>query len=189
MNLKNRELEKKFEVLTPTYTELSGKLVNFYHVEKKVPAKRVLVDCGTIDRYWEVPGRANFVRIRNSAGKWLSGAPQILREVTVKEKDQGDNLDRMEINGDIKSVQKFQQIFNAALGPSLGAVKKEEVVVFLENGVVVSLSLSLQDGKVYLEVEGPELEGIEAELRRLRPLCTWKREPRSLFEIYVKDSQ
>ena len=177
MNTKNfREIEKKL-VIQEDYIQAIGIL-------KRVYSKYTPLDCVTYDTYWECPGKAQFVRLRDSKGT-MGKLKKSLEEVTVKSKDHATNTNRQEVN--IHVIHREARVLlEAALGKELGQVNKSEIVYFLPGSLVVSLC-DIFGGKVYVEVEAPSLATVNREIAKLKKYFKGsKREPRSLFEIYVQ---
>lgn len=173
-----RERESKF-LVQETWTEALAILRKLY------PDRSKELIAQTIDDYWELPNKASFLRLRSSWGYTGDGERRTLREVTVKCKDKGDNLDRIEVNAGIGGVKDMRALLRVALGKKAGRICKTEWVYFDSGGMV--LSLSRIKGRLYIEIESSsKTRNLARSFTLLRKL-KMTREPRSLFEIYLKE--
>jgi len=185
MNTPNyREIEKKWLVVSRgPYSRLEKRFVEWYLKQRMVPPGKILF-AETIDDYWLTPGKGDFVRLRSSRGRRLNGDKSKLKEITVKHKDKGSNLDRLEINVEVEKVLDTRNLLKVVLGPSLGRVKKVTEAIVFDGDVVVSLA-ELEDGRVWLEVEGPTLASLKQHESLLNTMFALEREQKNLFEIYI----
>jgi len=180
---KHREIESKFW-LDAEYIEATKLMVEYYLKVVGITESDILY-ATTRDDYWEVPGKGDFLRLRNSSGEYMDGNKKTLKEITVKAKDKGCNLDRMEINVSVEKILDTRKLLNTVLGNKpVGSINKHEAIVFAPKGVVVSIC-GFTDGKVLLEVEGPSVAEIKLHERPLRRLFGMKSEEASLFELYI----
>ncbi len=181
MNSKGyRELEKKYRLAGTSYESAIALL---YQAFPKY--REVYVNCKTIDSYFATAKKGCFVRIRDSWGQTGSGERKTLKEITVKNKDKGSNLDRREVNLAIDSVDVANELMATVLGEPSGAIKKVEYIFFLKQEIVVSLA-KIQ-GELYVEVEAPSKPLLKRTLSKvLAKMPHLEREYRSLFEIYIE---
>lgn len=181
MNSKNfRELERKFRVVS--YRMATATLLEHY-MARGLSADSVLT-ADTIDDYWQVPGNADFVRVRNSWGETATGKRRVLKEITVKKKDKGSNFDRLELNLHIEEVQVARLVCKLICGKRKARIEKREMVFFLPDTTVVSVCRIGKD--CFLEVESASEALVAKRVRELGGLgLELQSEPRSLFEIYV----
>lgn len=175
MNTKNfREVELKFTTEVP-YSEAAMTLRKLY--KRLTP-----LICSTTDHYWPGLKTGQFLRLRSSSGN-IGKIRKSLTELTVKNKDKKTNSDRLEVNLDVDWQTAYVMV-KAIFGSTLERIDKDEVVYFLPGSIVVSLA-NVNQGDVYLEVEGPSLGVIKRELARIKKHVKLKREYKSLFEIYA----
>lgn len=172
-----RERESKF-VVHESWTSALKALRKLY------PDRSKELIAQTIDDYWELPNKDSFLRLRSSWGYTGEGERRELREVTVKSKDKGNNLDRLEINAGIAGVKDMRALLKVALGPKVGRIAKVEYVYFDANSMVISLTRI--KGKIYLEIESPSITRNLARSFTILRKIKMTREPRSLFEIHLK---
>lgn len=182
MNTPNyREIEKKFRFkATPKQLRF---LVAKLREVSFLPSS--YLKAYTIDNYWEVPGKADFLRLRHSWGYNGDLEKQSLKEITIKKKDRGSNLDRLEINGKIGAVKVFRQLLEAALGHPRGSISKLEHVFWTPDHAVISLCRIKKQW--YLEVEAQDLGTVSLWCEAIKTMTRigFVLEPRSLYEIYV----
>ena len=181
----HREIERKFLIKEPnTYARMERVMLD--HYEKDVSPSKILT-ADTWDDYWEVPGKAQFVRVRYSIGRTIDQESQSLKEITVKHKDRGNNLNRLELNIKIDSVETAREAYRLTLGAPIGRIRKEETVVFCPDGVVTSLC-RINREETFIEVEGPTEGLVKKHIKALEGRYEWSPEKRNLFEIYIIDS-
>jgi len=191
---KPREIEMKWVIKQPSiaYARLSTKFAKYFLTEELADGDKVLY-ADTIDNYWHAhpDAKADIVRLRHSRGHWQSSRPQSLKEFTVKQKDQGNNIDRVEINNELKEVGSFRDSMNMSLKKKL-TLRKEETVVWLPGGIVVGMAKVWREGEpenaaLIFEIEAPDLRLVKGaeEIFKYRGLmkdCIY--EPRSLLEMF-----
>lgn len=183
-NEKFREIESKFW-LEEDYVTASALVVEHYLKVIDVTEREILY-ASTKDDYWQVPGRGQFIRLRNSSGEYMDGSKQTLKEITVKAKDKACNLDRLEINVEVEKIMDTRQLLNVVLGSGpVGTIRKREAIVFAPKGVVISVC-EFPSGKVLLEVEGPSIEELKLHERPLKRKLGMSVETASLFELYIE---
>lgn len=184
---KFREIERKWRVPRwRSFNRVEKQIVDYYLKKELVPPSQILF-AETIDTYWDAPAKAQFVRLRHSWGSRLSGEKSVLKEITVKQKDKGGNLNRFESNIAIESIQDAKAALGAALGPPIGVIRKYEAVVFAHEGVVVSLC-KINDTDVMIEVEGPTVESLKYHAKAL-DLGNLEQEFKNLFELYIQKEE
>jgi hypothetical protein len=175
MSTKVREIESKWHS-TESIDELRTKL------EESLGSKRaeVVASSGT-DTYWNL-GESAFVRIRPRT----DGSTQL----TVKRKDRGTNLNRVEIDLSIKEdqshVMKFMQSVH---GSPAGNITKAYWVYWIK-GEDEHTNLSLYTVKGYagtfIECEASTKAKLsEIEEKYLTDLGELTSELRSLYEIFI----
>jgi len=187
MNSPNyREIEKKWLVVSRgSYSRLEKRFVEWYLKQRMVPPGSILF-AETIDDYWLTPGKGDFVRLRSSRGRRLNGDKSSLKEITVKHKDKGSNLDRLEINVEVEKVLDTRALLRTVLGTPLGRIHKlKEAIIFDEDKVVASIA-ELEDGRIWIEVEGPTVGSLKEHDDLLNTMFALEREKRSFVEIYLE---
>ena len=149
MNNNDREIEIKMEAIGVTLEELDSKFRLLYYTGDKIQTHGQGKDV-----FWYPAGiagdTADFVRLREDGERC---------ELTVKAKDKGDNLDRMEKNvAVLTSWEDTKSLMINVLGNPLGEVEKKYIVYNdVESGVIVCLYQVLGDeDRVFMEVEGPD---------------------------------
>lgn len=176
-----RELEVKY-VLKLSLSR-AERILQDLHDSKDESGYRT---CFTVDNYWKLKGKAQFIRVRDSWGRTDSGEHCTLKEVTVKAKDKGSNVDRLEVNAAVTQVKYLVKALSLALGRKPKRLAKADIVQFLKDGTVYSLCVV--EGTTYLEVESPNLRLLEKHCKRaLKAFKGYiRREPKSLYELYIK---
>ncbi len=189
MNSPNyREIEKKWLVVSRSpYSRLEKRFVEWYRKQRLVPPGSILF-AETIDTYWLTPGKGDFVRLRSSRGQRMNGEKSSLKEITVKHKDKGSNLDRLEINVEVDKVLDCKALLKTVLGPCLGRIKKVNEAIIFDGEVVISLA-ELEDGRVWLEVEGPVVASLKEHEDLLNTMFALERKKRSFVEIYLNKGE
>jgi hypothetical protein len=131
-----------------------------------------------------VESSIQFIRVRDSQGTGADGEFRILKELTIKQKDMGSNLDRLEINLEVDSTLKAGELVSRLVGAGeTGEIRKDEAIWFVPvDGGEIVLSLADINGEMFFEVEGPTVEHVEEYCKLFNGLIP---EPRSLFEIFV----
>lgn len=106
-----------------TYAHICSELDGL--LEKEKPIIRV---GSSLDTYWSVPdskAEADFLRVRERDG---------IRQITVKGKDRGDNINRIEVDIDSTSeVHKIHRLIRCVLGKPAGIICKQYRVWELES--------------------------------------------------------
>lgn len=189
-----REIEKKYLIHGHTLDSLSN-LISGTLAGLTQDTFTVITGCRTKDTYWTVPALSSlqFIRTRDSVGESTSGEYHILKEITVKAKDQGNNLNRLELNLAIKNVKLANQLLTLLLGTeAVGVISKTEHIWFVHNTGVqgeIVLSVCLIGKDLFLEVEGPTEEIVEEYSELVtRHLGSFTLESQNLFERYIKKS-
>lgn len=113
MSYRNREIESKWLISGVTLDEVRLALedVMMDQVQRSIFGS-------SVDTYWNVPeeAEAQFVRMRERDG---------IRQVTVKARDRGSNINRLEVDVDSTSdVSKITRLLNALFGKPAGKVGK-----------------------------------------------------------------
>jgi hypothetical protein len=190
MNTSNhREVEKKFTIVGLLLDDVYEIIMNY------LPAsliKGYINPCETTDFYWKAPENSEiqFVRLRDSWGIGSDGFSRQLQEITVKAKDNNNNVDRLELNLGIKEPKEAKMILNLLFGPSY-SIKKEEIVLFIRevgasSEVVISLAQVNNKAPIYLEIEAKNEEIIDLYVAKLEKKFKFKQEMKSMYEIYIE---
>ena len=146
-----------------------------------------IIRIGTsVDTYWSIDNpdvEGQFLRVRERDG---------IRQVTVKGKDRGDNLNRIEVDIDSTSeVHKIHRLIRCTLGKPAGTVAKQYRVWELESEYdtvcAYVVSRPANDLGVIVEVEARSEERmLELERMVCQQLTHAVRAPGSLFEMLVE---
>lgn len=184
MSYRNREIESKLVVHDRSLTEVNDVLNELYGSRKT----RLLFG-SSIDTYWAINNPdvdADFIRMRERDG---------IRQITVKGKDKGTNLDRLEVDVDSTSeVSKITKLLTSAFGKPSGKVGKTYYVYWLSNSehtTVCCYSVDLHDyAHTIVEVETTSREKLlelETEVTQAfsRKDILIERAPGSLFEMFI----
>lgn len=180
-----REIERKFRIASDTTFDEAHIKIEATILWQNLTYRSIPI-CTTRDVYWVPPAEspAQFARCRDSQGTDGQGEYKILKELTVKMKDRGDNYDRLEVNVAVDSIAKAASLVNLLIGEGArGEIFKKEAIWFVpvEGGEAV-LSLAEIEGELFFEVEAPTKEIVEQYCKLFNGLTP---EPRSLFEIFV----
>lgn len=180
-----REIEKKFKLPKGvSYTKAERTLLELYQ-----GFGNEVLYATTWDYYWDSPGSAQFVRLRNSQGRTDGGHNKRLKEITTKKKDKGCNLDRLEINIGVEKIVDTKKMLQLVLGSPLGSLRKFESIVFIPDGTVISLC-EVNADYLYVEVEGPSKRLVNKYCEQLLPYYPGAEfEPRSLFELFIQPAE
>lgn len=184
MSYRNREIESKLIVYNQPLGEVNDVLASLYGQEKTK-----LLFGSSIDTYWRIDSPevdADFIRMRERDG---------IRQITVKGKDKGTNLDRLEVDVDSTSeVGKITKLISSAFGKPAGRIGKTYYVYWLsrsEHTTVCCYSLSeVEYPHTIVEVETTgrdymlELEAQVIDTFRSRGM-TIERAPGSLYEMFI----
>lgn len=189
MQEKNREIERKYLVDERWSLETLGHLVDS-SLDLDGHEYVKIASCHTVDTYYAPPAASQiqFIRTRDSMGNMRDGEFRILKEVTIKQKDRGSNLNRLEINVQVGSVEAMKQVLELTLATArLGEIRKSEQVWFVKDaGHEVVISTCHIGKDLYIEVEGPSEELVTKYSEEFEQLIRLRRESRSLFEIYIE---
>jgi hypothetical protein len=182
MSYRNREKESK--LLTDT-CDLGT--VNRLLSELLGENKTKLLFGSSTDIYWTLAypdAEADFLRVRERDG---------CVEVTVKGKDRGTNLDRMEM--EYRTTNSLQEVINvhqAALGPPAGTVSKMYYVYWVnKTDTICCYVLMGQDYRnVVVEVEAGTMDRMLALEDKVTAYLVSggiqvSRAPGSLFEMFI----
>lgn len=177
-------------------TEVNSVLSDLYGEEKT----RLLFG-SSVDTYWRIDNpdvEADFIRMRERDG---------IRQITVKGRDKGTNLDRLEVDIDSTSdVSKIMRLLTAAHGKPAGRIGKTYYVYWVGKGehtTVCCYSLNFPDKEIsnrrLSEVEYPHIL-VEVEATSMGKLLELEdqvlgafisrcvrieRAPGSLFEMFI----
>lgn len=181
MNKTDREIEQKFYVDGVDYTELCRR------VDLALGFNGILLTtslhCSTMDYYWRISD-GKTLRLRDSWGHTDDGFSRSLKEVTLKSKDKGNNLDRLELNLGVLDSQTAYSILESIHGKPVGRINKDkEYVVFTRDGAVISVALV--NDELFLEVEGESFLHVNQYVGLIQQEVTLQPETRSLFEIFI----
>lgn len=145
MSYRNREIESKLLVYGRALPEVNEVLSDLFGTEKS----RLLFG-SSVDTYWRIDRDdvdADFIRMRERDG---------IRQITVKGKDRGTNLDRLEVDVDSTSdVSKITRLLTAAHGKPAGRIGKTYYVYWLgssEHTTVCCYSVNFPD-RTHLEID------------------------------------
>jgi len=185
-NNTSRELEKKFWVEGLTLREFCESIT--YQLDNLELDYVHLPWCDTTDTYY-LPNNGSsiqFARTRDSVGQQANGEYRILKEITIKAKDKGNNTDRLERNLQVTNIETAHALLGDLIGHGpAGSLTKEEQIWFVTvpEGEVVLSACQINGRAIVFEVEGPTMARVES-------FCTFfaqklKPETRSLFEIYI----
>jgi adenylate cyclase class IV len=186
MGFRHREIELKFILKGLSLNEVQN---HFDLMLKDLgPIRR---HGSSADTYWTNPSTmfdAQFARVRERDG---------IRQLTVKGKDKGSNLNRIEIDldctSDTRSVHKF---FRALLGKPSGVVTKSYFVWELESEYDTVTAYTVDDHKrlensVVIEVEAKTEAAVNDLSQKVLDYFaqlgdnTVERAPGSLFEMLI----
>ncbi len=183
--MNTREIEKKWRVPSFKFEEASTVLNAVFG---EWPVSKHITWCKTTDTYFKpTAGSMQFVRVRDSVGETATGEYHILKEITVKAKDQGHNMNRHERNLSVNEGTNSVSLLTELLGVEpTAAIKKREEIWWISDAVV---SLSDVNGQLFFEIECAQFrlaQEIEEEVLRSMRLIF---EPRSLYEIFVEKKE
>lgn len=186
MSYRNREIESKLLVHDTSLTQVNDVLATLFGEEKS----RLLFG-SSIDTYWTISDPdvdADFIRMRERDG---------IRQITVKGKDRGTNLDRLEVDVDSTSdVGKIARLLTAAHGRPAGRIGKTYYVYWLngesEHTTVCAYSVDVEDGYPHTVVEvettsRDKMLALEAKVVEEfnRKGYSIARAPGSLYEMFI----
>lgn len=186
MSYRNREIESKLIVYDQPLGVVNDVLASLYGQEKT----KLLFGSST-DTYWSITDPevdADFIRMRERDG---------IRQITVKGKDKGTNLDRLEVDVDSTSeVSKISKLLSSAHGKPAGRIGKTYYVYWLgksEHTTVCCYSVQpdiCEYPHTIVEVETTsrdymlELETQVIEAFRIKEMKI-ERAPGSLYEMFI----
>lgn len=184
MSYRNREIESKLIVFDRNLGYVNVVLAQLFDKEKT----RLLFG-SSVDTYWTINNSevdADFIRMRERDG---------IRQITVKGKDKGTNLDRLEIDIDSTTeVSKIMKLLTAAHGKPAGTVGKTYYVYWLGQSEYTTVCCYSVDGHNYphtiVEVETTSKDKmLELEAKVLDSFRNLgdriERAPGSLFEMFI----
>lgn len=177
MNSSNREIEVKYRVDGYSLTEMWTALNEMGILE----VERTVEFCLTKDFYFAAPD-VDIVRLRDSLGWDQNGFSRQLRELTVKRKDRGNNFNRLEINAGITDCASQLEMLTLLFGEPIAQISKEERVMWLKDGTILSLACIGSD--LFLEIEGPNEDTVYWYHDLFNNEFILSREDKSLIEIY-----
>jgi len=171
-----REIERKLVVRTGATRESVDSVIT----HELMFMENEIIRGHSIDLYWRAPidgGRADFIRLRElEDGKC---------ELTAKCQDKGSNVDRIEINVNIPDRPQLVNYMNLVHGEPTIRIEKSYTVFVLSPVLNVSTYRVKGDKRVFVEVEGPNIETVDAVINQLSSRLTLLQECRSLFEIFA----
>lgn len=186
MSYRNREIESKLLVYNTTLEQTNKILSKLYG-----DVKTKLIFGSSVDTYWTISNPdvdADFIRMRERDG---------IRQITVKGKDKGTNLDRLEIDIDSTTdVSKITKLLTSAHGKPAGKVGKTYYVYWIgasEYTTVCCYSVD-HNGDDYpntvVEVETTSMEKmLQLESQVLDAFrekdLTIERAPGSLYDMFI----
>jgi adenylate cyclase class IV len=179
MGYRNREIEKKFEVLKEP--GFHYKLENVAQKLRRICSYSIsdTVIGTSSDEYWK-PKRGmkiDFARLRS----FEDGTCQ----VTVKFADRGSNTNRVEIDMHVKDPKSGRAFLNQILGPSVRKITKTYFVYFMGNeDTTISVYKVPGFKEIYVETEARTVSKMRKMISMLDDL-PWKLrwEKRNLFQI------
>lgn len=196
MGYKNREKEKKFRL---TYMNDPGRRISlkkaqsiFNEIYKKMAEVEYNPIIGSSeDLYWNPPFpkkyKANFVRLRK--------LDRLRGQMTVKGKDKGSNIDRIEIDLAVDTAQAYELI-TSFLGKEAGVVDKTYIVYRMDEHISghddnISIYQVKRDKSVFVEVEARSHAVMNKLIFDLSSILRGYglaliHESRSLYEMFVK---
>lgn len=179
MGYKNREIEKKLEVLKEP--GFHYKLENVAQKVRRLISYSITdtVIGTSSDEYWK-PKRGmkiDFARLRT----FEDGTCQ----VTVKFADRGSNVNRVEIDMHVKDPKSGRAFLTQILGPSVKKITKTYFVYFMGNeDTTISVYKVVGFREIYIEAEARTEKKMSSMIKMLEDL-PWKLkwEKRNLYRI------
>jgi adenylate cyclase class IV len=178
MGYNNREIEKKYVVTDPknTFNKVAKILTDNF-------SDRFLKNCwdgGTSkDFYWKSPNArgADFVRLRFM--------PDGSGQLTLKKADRGTNVDRIEIDVEVKNPKQTYKFLSQLLGKPLGKIQKNYQVTYLDDGGSnISVYKVHGNPAVFIEIEARSLSYVNKIEKKLSGFIAIKQERRSLYQVF-----
>ncbi len=188
MSVRNREIESKWLVKD---TDLDTTRHALEDVLGTSITKSIFGS--SVDTYWvpDSKAEAQFVRMRERDG---------IRQITVKSRDKGSNINRLEVDVDSTSeVSKITRLLGALFGKAAGKVSKSYYVYWdSEHEHTNICAYTVLDGDtIYphtiVELETTTMEKLDEMDKRIIPALRKRglevtRAPGSLFEMFVEKS-
>lgn len=186
MGYRDREIEIKLEVQGLSFQEVNQALSSLYSsgMDRMVYGK-------SSDTYWHLPSSvgADFARMRELE----DGRTQI----TVKAKDRGNAIDRMEIDVEtFTAPSRVARLLKSMLGKPGGKIEKQYYVYWIDDDQHTTISCYIVDqdpGKVFIEVESTnESQVLTLEAQVLEVLADKAKVGRaagSLYDMYISDKK
>lgn len=185
---KYREIEKKYRLSGNRSLKECTAIVRNVLIAIDEPHSSIL-DCKTIDTYWKPsePSTMTLARVRDSVGQRSDGEFTTLKELTIKQKDLGHNVDRLEINLGIDNTVDATALVSGLLGTKpTGVINKIESIFLLENEAVISVAEILDHpGQLFLEIEAPNLALVQIIEDQLISWLDATLVPESLYELFI----
>lgn len=174
MAARNREIESKWWVASSMDAVRSA-------LESALAGKRDdVIAAQGVDTYWALTD-TKFIRVRERG----DGC-----QITVKDKDRSSNHNRVEIDVDcVSDTKQAMKLLTAVHGESTGSLDKSYWVYWLK-GKDEHTNISLYTVKghpgTFIEFEAPtQAMLMEIEAKYLKGLGELKREPKSLYELFI----
>lgn len=180
--MQSREIEKKFELKSPGTILLLENVLEtaVWAIEDMITITGRKSGTDT-DDYWKIDEKSVFRLRLNHDGKV---------ELTLKVKDKETNTDRFEENLDVNSHGKASNILAKLYGNSLGQVNKTFAKVTFIGGEMAIYRVA-RDGRVFLEIEAQDINTVNMLAAKVMGQLSFLEiieEPRSIYELYVKDN-
>lgn len=175
--MENREIEVKLSVENATLFEVNARLQKIFN--SQITSSQY---GDSTDAYWLLKDQiGNFARLR----KREDGTA----ELTVKAKDRGNSLNRLEINLNVDNAVQAYQYCEATYGKMSGIVQKQYYVHWLDDHTNVSCYWIAGDRprRVFVEIEGPSEERVHNLVKQFtndKRSITIK-QTQSLFEMFI----
>lgn len=185
MSVRGREIEVKLEVAGLTLSRVAELIQSGFPIVKSV------FDTST-DTYWHLPDqvRGDFIRMREN---------QDYIQVTVKGKDKGTNIDRIEVEIDTSASRTMvRNLLSAAHGRPAGTVRKTYHVFWLDGEsehtnvscYMIHNELDPDLEPVYIEIESTSIDKVldlETKVQDIlsREGVYVRRAVGSLYELYI----
>ena len=179
--MNNREIEIKYSIENWKLDTLSKRIKSLPFLN----IKRSLESAITKDFYFPASQTIQTIRLRDSCGVDGNGFSKLLKELTFKNKDQGNNFNRLEENIEIHDCLPAYRAMVLAFGEPSLIITKEERVYWTEE-LVISLATVNNSSTIYLEIEGPTEDSVLQTAKNFEEYFEMKKETRSLLEIYTK---
>lgn len=179
MGYNNREIEVKMLVVHSNFLSVERMLdAHLQDWDSKISGK-------SKDVYWKAPRNAdaNFVRVR-FLPETKSG------QLTLKHCDKETNVNRLEIDVDVKDPTQTVKLFTQLMGESTGVITKQYTVYFLdEEDTTISLYKVIGDSQLFIEVEArtaTKVDKLVSDLKERFPVDLTSIN-KSLFDLFIKN--